>query len=119
MDVLVPPPPRLSELLDAPIRYKYRSEQPPIKGDGLVHSVYVTSNDKHQGQSKELAYNLIIVTEERQEKRWIGNPRRYCHSGSRELIFRNDVTVLLVSLRNCHISKLVPPRYVIVVIKCF
>jgi hypothetical protein len=102
MDVLVPPPARLAELLDAPIRYKYRSSQPTIKGDGLVHTVYYAIGKQ--------PYLLIIVSEERQEKRWLGNPRRFCHSGSKELVFRNGVSVLLMTLRNCHISKLVPPR---------
>ena len=43
---------------------------------------------------------------ERQALRWVGAPRKLCHSATHEIIYNDATRVLLLGLRDCHISKL-------------
>jgi len=61
-----------------------------------------------QGSAAAAPYALVLVVEERQRSRWVGAPRKFCHTESYELelglpVRAKKSVVLMLATRDCHI----------------
>ena len=86
------------------VRYKLAAVQHQGAAKGLsVVTLYAPANNK--GSHSNPVYIFVIVAEERQALRWVGAPRKLCHSATHELIYNEATRALLLGFRSCHVSK--------------
>ena len=80
-------------------------------------SVTLYVMDKEEAQKNPGApYRLVIVMEERLDKRWVGAPRKLCHTCTYEVAPSSaaaardlkDKPVLMIGIRDCRIKSKVP-----------